>query len=213
MASLNKVLLLGNLTRNPDLRFTPTGTALCEMGLAVSRKNIVNGKEQDEVCFVDITVWGKQAESCKQYLQKGSPVLVEGRLQFDQWDDKNGGGRRSKLRVLAERVQFMSSRRDGNSEQGGPDEDYGSGNMGGGNSYPQGGNYGANNGGNSSYSNSGSYNQNQNNYSQNQGAPAAYNNNAAPRNNQYQSQAPAMPPSMPEAAFNPNDEIEDDIPF
>ena len=105
MASLNKVFLLGNLTRDPDLRYTPSGSAVCEFGIAVSRRFSANGAEQDEVCFVDIVVWSKQAENCKQYLSKGSPALIEGRLQFDQWEDRNGGGKRSRLRVLAERVQ------------------------------------------------------------------------------------------------------------
>ena len=111
MASLNKVFLLGNLTRDPDLRYTPSGAAVCEFGLAISRRFSANGADQDEVCFVDIVVWSKQAENCKQYLAKGSPALIEGRLQFDQWEDRNGGGKRSRLRVLAERVQFVGSPR------------------------------------------------------------------------------------------------------
>ena len=113
MASLNKVFLMGNLTRDPDLRTTPSGASVCEFGLAVNRRFTVNGNERDETCFVDITVWSKAAENCKRFLEKGSPVLVEGRLQLDQWDDREGGGKRSKLRVVAEQVQFLTSRRDG----------------------------------------------------------------------------------------------------
>ncbi|MBQ4107466.1 MAG: single-stranded DNA-binding protein [Lentisphaeria bacterium] len=113
MASLNKVFLMGNLTRDPDLRTTPSGASVCEFGLAVNRRFTVNGSERDETCFVDITVWSKAAENCKRFLEKGSPVLIEGRLQLDQWDDREGGGKRSKLRVVAEQVQFLNSRRDG----------------------------------------------------------------------------------------------------
>lgn len=113
MASLNKVFLMGNLTRDPDLRTTPSGASVCEFGLAVNRRFTVNGSERDETCFVDITVWSKAAENCKRFLEKGSPVLIEGRLQLDQWDDRDGGGKRSKLRVVAEQVQFLNSRRDG----------------------------------------------------------------------------------------------------
>jgi len=112
MASLNKVYLLGNLTRDPDLRGLPNGQSVCELRLAVSRRFVTsNGQDSEETCFVDVVVWGKSAKNCKQYLAKGSPVLVEGRLQFDQWEDRNGGGTRSRLRVVAEQVQFMGSRR------------------------------------------------------------------------------------------------------
>ena len=152
MASLNKVFLLGNLTRDPDLRYTPSGAAVCEFGIAVSRRFSANGAEQDEVCFVDIVVWSKQAENCKQYLSKGSPALIEGRLQFDQWEDRNGGGKRSRLRVLAERVQFVGApRRNDNSE--------------GDNSY-NGASYGNNNSyGNNDNVQRSNYNNNNSNYS------------------------------------------------
>lgn len=126
MASLNKVILLGNLTRDPDLRYLPSGMAVCEMGLAVSNgRKVVNGQEQDDTCFVDIIVWSKQAENCKQYLTKGSSILLEGRLQLDQWEDRNGGGRRSRLRVVADRVQFLNTRRSDNSA---PQGDFGANN-------------------------------------------------------------------------------------
>jgi single-strand DNA-binding protein len=110
MASLNKVLLLGNLTREPELRYTPGGSAVCEFGIATNRKYTANNQEKEEVCFVDIVVWGKQAESVNRFLSKGSPALIEGRLQFDQWDDKESGKKRSKLRVTAERVQFIGGK-------------------------------------------------------------------------------------------------------
>ncbi|MCI6287860.1 MAG: single-stranded DNA-binding protein [Lentisphaeria bacterium] len=119
MASLNKVLLMGNLTRNPEIRYTPGGSAVCEFGMAINRRFMqANGQEKDETCFVDITVWGKQAESTSRYLQKGSSVFVEGRLVFDQWTEKDTGNKRSRLRVYAERVQFLD-RRDAAGQQGG----------------------------------------------------------------------------------------------
>ena len=120
MASLNKVFLLGNLTRDPDLRALPSGSAVCEFGIAVNRRYMSsNGQEVEEPCFVDIVVWGRSAESCKQYLEKGSQVMIEGRLQLDQWEDRNGGGKRSRLRVIAEQVQFLSRRPGGDGQQGG----------------------------------------------------------------------------------------------
>lgn len=112
MASLNKVFLLGNLTRDPDLRGFPNGQSVCDLRLAVSRRFVSNGQDQEETCFVDVVVWGKAAGNCRQYLSKGSQVMVEGRLQLDTWEDRNGGGQRSRLRVVAENIQFMSRRRD-----------------------------------------------------------------------------------------------------
>ena len=121
MASLNKVFLLGNLTRDPDLRSLSSGQNVCELRLAVSRRfSAGNGQEQrEETCFVDVVVWGRSAANCKQYLAKGSPVLVEGRLQLDQWEDRNGGGTRSRLRVVAEQVQFVGRRQQEDGEGGG----------------------------------------------------------------------------------------------
>ena len=106
MASFNKVLLMGNLTRKPELRYTPGGQAVCDIGLAVNRRYSVNGQDKEEVCFVDIVVWAKQAEACSEYLFKGSSLFVEGRLQLDMWESKEGQ-RRSRLRVVAQRVQFL----------------------------------------------------------------------------------------------------------
>jgi len=109
MASLNKVFLIGNLTRDPELRYTNSGASVCEFGMAINRTYTVNDEKKDEVCYVDINVWGKQAESCNTYLQKGSPVFIEGRLQLDQWTDKESGKQRSRLRIIGERVQFLST--------------------------------------------------------------------------------------------------------
>ena len=118
MASFNKVILIGNLTRDPDLRTTQNGTAICDLGLAVNRRwRDQSGRDQEEVCYVDVAVWGRSAENCAQYLQKGAPVLVDGRLRLEQWEDRNGGGKRSRLTVVAEAVQFLGSRADGDRQQ------------------------------------------------------------------------------------------------
>ena len=117
MASLNKVFLLGNLVRDPDLRGLPSGQSVCELRMAVSRRYVNgSGQETEETCFVDVVVWGKSAKNCKQYLAKGSQVMVEGRLQLDQWEDRNGGGMRSRLRVIAEQIQFMNRRSNADGE-------------------------------------------------------------------------------------------------
>jgi single-strand DNA-binding protein len=108
MASLNKVLLIGNLTRPPELRYTPSGTAVADLRLAVNRNWMSQGGEKrEDTCFLTIVVWGKQAESCGEYLDKGSQVFVEGRLQTRDWEGKDGQ-KRSVTEVVAERVQFMS---------------------------------------------------------------------------------------------------------
>ena len=109
MASYNRVLLMGNLTRNPEIRYTPSGTAVADLGLAVN-ENFKNkaGETVEQTCFVDVVVWGRQAETASEYLHKGSPVFVEGRLQLDQWESQEGE-KRSKLRVRADRVQFLGS--------------------------------------------------------------------------------------------------------
>ncbi len=108
MANFNKVMLMGNLTRDPEMRYTPQGTAVANLGLAVNRvwKDKAGGEKKD-VCFVTVVTWDKQAEVCNQYLRKGSPVFVEGRLQSRSWEDKTGQ-KRSVLEVRAERVQFLS---------------------------------------------------------------------------------------------------------
>ena len=109
MAYLNKVLLIGNLTRDPELRVTPKGTAICQFGLAVNRQyKDESGATRDETAFIDIEAWGKQGELVSKYLQKGSPAFIEGRLRFDSWEDKQSGQKRSKLKVVLENVQFLS---------------------------------------------------------------------------------------------------------
>ena len=108
MANLNKVLLIGNLTRPPELRYTPSGTAVADLRLAVNRSySTQTGERREETCFLTVVVWGKQAESCGEYLDKGSQVFVEGRLQTRDWEGKDGQ-KRTATEVVAERVQFMS---------------------------------------------------------------------------------------------------------
>ena len=124
MAYLNKVFLIGNLTRDPELRVTPKGTAICQFGLAVSRKfKDESGADREEVSFIDIEAWGKQGELVSKYLSKGSPAMVEGRLKLDQWEDKTTQQKRSKLKVVLDNVQFLSSGpRNGGGGGAGPDE-------------------------------------------------------------------------------------------
>lgn len=110
MASYNRVILLGNLTRDPEVRYTPQGTAVCDVGLAVNerRKNAA-GEWIDEVVYVDVTLWGRTAEVAGEYLTKGSPVLIEGRLRLDTWESQDGQ-KRSRLRVVGERMQMLGAR-------------------------------------------------------------------------------------------------------
>lgn len=108
MASLNKVMLIGNLTRDPEVAYLASGTPVAKIGLAVSRKYMTASKEtKEEVCFVNVVVWGKQAEACGQYLAKGRSIFVEGRLQYEEWE--KDGQKRNALKVVAERVQFLGS--------------------------------------------------------------------------------------------------------
>ncbi len=110
MASLNKVFLIGNLTRDPEVRYLPSGTAVADLRLAVNRKyKTQQGEDKEETCFVGVSAWGRQAETCGQYLSKGSPVLVEGRLRYEEWE--KDGQKNNRLTVTAERVQFMGSPR------------------------------------------------------------------------------------------------------
>ena len=124
MAQLNKVFLIGNLTRDPELRHTPSGTAVTDLGLAVNRSvpGKDGGERRDEVTFIDVTVWDRQAENCVQYLKKGRPIHVEGFLKMDSWDDKTTGKKQYKLRVQAESVQFLGGREGAGG--GGGDDDY-----------------------------------------------------------------------------------------
>lgn len=112
MAGFNKVILMGNLTRNPELRYTPNGTPVASFGLAVGRRFKQGEDLKEEVCFVDIVVFGKQAEHCGQYLSKGNGVIVEGRLQQRRWETEDGQ-KRSKHEVVAQSVTFMPKRQDG----------------------------------------------------------------------------------------------------
>jgi len=118
MASFNEVLLMGNLTRDPELRATQGGVSLCKFGLAVNRKFKSGDEWKEDVCFVDITVWGKQAENCAEYLSKGRQAFISGRLQLNQWETDDGQ-KRSKLEVVANNVQFIGGREGGNPQDGG----------------------------------------------------------------------------------------------
>ncbi|PCI09514.1 single-stranded DNA-binding protein [bacterium] len=121
MASFNKVMLMGNLTRDIEIRHTPSNTAVGNFGLAVNRKyKTQSGEQREEVTFVDCEAWGRTAEVMAQYLGRGRPVFIEGRLKLDQWEDKNGGGKRSKLSVVVENFQFINSGQgDGGNSGGG----------------------------------------------------------------------------------------------
>ena len=114
MASFNKVILLGNLTRDPEIRYTPKGSAVCDLGIAVNRQyTLENGERREEVTYVDVVLWARLAEIAAEYLKKGRPVFIEGRLQLDTWDDKQSGQKRSKLRVIGENMQMLGSRQGG----------------------------------------------------------------------------------------------------
>ncbi len=109
-ANINKVLIAGNLTRDPELRYTPQGTAVAQLGIAVNRTyTSQNGERKEEVTFVDVEAWGKTAETMGQYLKKGRPVFIEGRLKLDQWDDKQTGQKRSRLKVVCDQFHFLDS--------------------------------------------------------------------------------------------------------
>jgi single-strand DNA-binding protein len=132
MASYNKVMLMGNLTRDPEVRYTPKGSAVADLAIAVNRVYTAeNGERREEVTYVDVTLWARTAEVAGQYLKKGSPVFIEGRLQMDTWEDKQTGQKRSKIKVVGEIMQLLG-RRDG----GGDDEGGGGGGGGGGASRP-----------------------------------------------------------------------------
>jgi len=108
MPDLNKVLLAGRLTRDPELKYIASGKAVCKMGLAVSRKyKSGDGEQREETLFINVTTWDKSAEYCGQYLRKGKPVLVEGRLRSDEWEDKTTGQKRTSIEVRAERIQQL----------------------------------------------------------------------------------------------------------
>ncbi len=119
MANLNRVLLIGNLTRDPELRVTPKGSSICQFGLAVNRTfKDGAGQTREETTFIDVEAWGRQGEVISKYCTKGRPLFVEGRLRFDSWEDKNTGQKRSRLSVVLENFQFIGGRGDG--EDGAP---------------------------------------------------------------------------------------------
>jgi single-strand DNA-binding protein len=114
MASFNKVMLIGNLTRDPEIKYTPKGTAIADIGLAVNRNYTTDsGEKREEVTFIDVTLWGRVAEIVGEYCKKGRPLFVEGRLQLDTWDDKQTGQKRSKLKVIGENIQLLGGREGG----------------------------------------------------------------------------------------------------
>lgn len=115
MASFNRVILVGNLTRDPQVKYTPSGMAVTEIGMAVGRvwNDRQTGQKREETTFVDVTLWGRQAEIAGEYLVKGRPVLIEGRLQLDTWEDKQTQQKRSKLRVVGETMQLLGGKGDG----------------------------------------------------------------------------------------------------
>ncbi len=118
MASYNRVVLVGNLTRDPEMRYIPSGTAVVELGLAMNdRRKSASGEWVDETTFVDVTLWARQAEIANEYLSKGSSVLIEGRLKYDTWESE--GQKRSKLRVVGERMQMLGGRGGGSGGSGG----------------------------------------------------------------------------------------------
>ena len=114
MPALNKVLLMGNLTRDPELRVTPKGTSICQFSLAINRQfKMESGETREEVTYIDIEAWGKQGETIAKYVTKGRPLYVEGRLRLDQWEDKNTKEKRSRMKVVLEQFQFLGDSRGG----------------------------------------------------------------------------------------------------
>jgi single-strand DNA-binding protein len=121
MSSYNRVILMGNLTRDPDLKYTPKGTAIVEIGLALNRVwKTDGGEKREEVTFVDVTFYGRNAEIIGEYCQKGDPLHVEGRLSLDQWEDKQTGQRRAKMKVIGEALQLLGQRREGGNSRPDP---------------------------------------------------------------------------------------------
>src|SRR5437868_12324831 len=123
MANLNKTLLMGRLTRDPEIRYTKKGTAITDISIAINRTSVDDqGKKREEVTYVDVTLWGRQAEVAQQYLTKGRGVFIEGRLQLDTWDDKQTGQKRSRLKVVGENLQMLPGRGANASGEGEPAE-------------------------------------------------------------------------------------------
>ena len=205
MANLNKVMIIGNLTADPEVRTTPRGNSLTELRLAVNRVSSGQneGERREETTFLDVTCWGRTGEVAAQYLSKGRPVFIEGRLQMDTWEDKQTGQRRSRIRIIAENLQLLGGR-DGAPQGGGNYGGNGGGNYGNGGGYQRGGNYGNGGGG---YQQGGNYGNGGGGYQQGGGN---YGNGGGgyQRGGGYQQSAPApqAPAPMPQ-------EEDDDIPF
>jgi single-strand DNA-binding protein len=122
-SSFNKVILMGNLTRDPQLKYLPTQTAVAEFGIAMNRKfKTASGEDREEVTFVDCAAFGRTGEVINQYFQKGKPIFIEGRIKYDSWEDKQGGGKRSKISVVVENFQFVGDKGGGGGGGGGGDE-------------------------------------------------------------------------------------------
>jgi single-strand DNA-binding protein len=198
MANLNKVMIIGNLTADPEVRTTPRGNSLTELRLAVNRVSTGQneGERREETTFLDVTCWGRTGEIAAQYLSKGRPVFIEGRLQMDTWEDKQTGQRRSRIRIIAENLQLLGGR-DGAPQGGGGYQSQPRNNYGNGGGYQQGnGGYGNNGGG---------YQQGNGGYGNNGGGYQQGNGYQQPQQNSYRP-APSQQPPMPP-------EEEDDIPF
>ena len=191
MANLNKVMIIGNLTADPEVRTTPRGNSVAELRLAVNRVSSGpnDGERREETTYLDVTCWGRTAEIAGQYLAKGRPVFIEGRLQQDTWEDKQTGQKRSKIRIVAENMQLLGSRDGGGQSQGGGSYQQRSNNYNNGGGYQQGG---YNGGGQGGYNQGGNYGGGYSNGGYQQQRP------------QQQQQTP--PPPMPV-------EEDDDIPF
>ena len=198
MANLNKVMIIGNLTADPDVRTTPRGNTVAELRLAVNRVSSGpnEGERREETTFLDVTCWGRTAEIAGQYLAKGRPVFIEGRLQQDTWEDKQTGQKRSKIRIVAENMQLLGGRDSGGQSQGGGYQQRS-------NNYNNGGGY-SNGGGQGGYSNGGNYGGGYNNG----GGQGGYSNGGGYNNGGYQQQRPQQTPPPPMPA-----EEDDDIPF
>src|SRR4051794_18444245 len=148
MASYNKVLLMGNLTRDPQLKYLPNQTAIAEFGIAINRKfRTQSGEDREEVNFFDCSAWGKTGELINQYFTKGKPIFIEGRLKYDSWEDKQGGGKRSKVTIVVENFQFIGGRDGGGAGGGGGNYEGAQGGGGGGGYEDDGGGGGGGGGG------------------------------------------------------------------
>ncbi len=189
-ANFNKVILMGNLTRDPELRYTPKGTPVVRIGLAVNRTwRDESGQTVNDVLFVDVSAFGSQAEVINQYLRKGNPLFLEGRLKLDTWEDKQTGQRNSRITVVMESFQFVGSRQDNSSDQGS-----GGGYSGGGGSYGQ-----------ASYA---PHAQQQQSYGESRGGSSAPYQGGAPRQSVPAPRtSPSNPPPMDDASQD------DDVPF